>query len=237
MDFEFLNWRIGMSLNDDRKLTEDEVKALLGPPPLIRGENEEAFWKWWRAFVAAYEPQTLSDWIGVHELACKHWEQNRLRRSTSALIDGALIGGLKRLLAPVTRPAVFNPTGGNDLGNDPTKIAHEYFAGSNEKKKDARRRVQAWGFSDDHILAEPVRSRADAIILFDRMDNYRSGAKRALQKELDRGLEARRSQSGQSADQNWESCGESTSESNGGSNTETNTETDSETKPEIGLPS
>jgi hypothetical protein len=58
------------------------------------------------------------------------------------------------------------------------------------------------GNSDDQIIAEAMQLRGNAMLLLDRMDNYRAGAKCALQKELDRRSEARRSRPDQSESQN-----------------------------------
>jgi hypothetical protein len=48
-----------MPLNENQKMTADQIKALLGAPRLIRGESEEAYWKWWSAFVEQYKPESL----------------------------------------------------------------------------------------------------------------------------------------------------------------------------------
>jgi hypothetical protein len=192
-----------MQMNDDQKITADQIKALLGAPRLIRGESEEAYWQWWSAFVEQYKPDSLSDWLEVHDLAIKHWEQNRLRRCNSALVDGALIAALKNLLRPLHAVNVFNPiAGGLDaIENNATKIAHEYYAGNDQERRRAREKVEAWGIGDDQIIAEAMQLRGNAMLLFDRMDNYRAGAKRAHQKELDRRSEARRSRPDQSESQ------------------------------------
>jgi len=193
-----------MPLNENQKITADQIKALLGAPRLIRGESEEAYWQWWSAFVEQYKPDSLSDWLEVNDLAIKHWEQNRLRRYNSALVDGALIAALKNLLRPLQAVNVFNPTADSPLDaikNNATKIAHEYYAGNDQERRRAREKVEAWGIGDDQIIAEAMQLRGNAMLLFDRMDNYRAGAKRAHQKELDRRLEARRSRPDQSESQ------------------------------------
>jgi hypothetical protein len=194
-----------MPLNENQKITADQMKAMLGAPPLIRGESEEAYWQWWYAFVEQYQPESLSDWLEVNDLAIKHWEQYRLQRSNSALVDGALIAALKTLLRPLHAVNVFNPIAdspGDAIENNATNIAHDYYAGNDKDRRRAREKVEAWGISDDQIIAEAMQLRGNAMLLLDRMDNYRAGAKRALQKELDRRSEARRSRPDQSESQN-----------------------------------
>ena len=76
-----------MSEYDYQGRTAEQMKALFGPPPLVRGESEEQYWKWWEAFVEEHKPKTLSDWVEVNDLANKQWEQGRLRRCNPALIE------------------------------------------------------------------------------------------------------------------------------------------------------
>jgi hypothetical protein len=175
-----------MSSNDSQKFTADQIKALLGAPRLIRGENEADYWNWWAVFVEAYNPENLADWLEVNQLAVKHWEQERLQRCKSALIDGALFEALKNLVRPFLNPLIHE---GLDYAS---RIARDYYLGDEKKKKQAREKVEEWGVTDDQILAEAMQLRGHAMVVFDRMDNYRTNSKRGHQKELDRRLRARR---------------------------------------------
>src|SRR5277367_488485 len=65
------------AMKSKEKFTADEFKELLGPPRLIRGESEEAYWKWWSAFVAAYNPERSLEWFQLNHYATKTWEQQR----------------------------------------------------------------------------------------------------------------------------------------------------------------
>src|SRR6478672_9541994 len=71
--------------NANQKLTVDQAKALLGPPPLMLGESEEEYWKWWAACVEPERPKKFFDWLEVNELAHNKWEQKRLRLSRAAI--------------------------------------------------------------------------------------------------------------------------------------------------------
>lgn len=175
-----------MPLNDGQKFTADQIKALLGAPRLIKGESEADYWKWWTAFAEAYNPESFADWLEVNQLAVKHWEQERLQRCSSALIDGVLIEALRTLLRPFCNPLV------SEGIVYPSRIAHSYYRGDEAEREQAREEVESYGITEDQILAEAMKLRAPAMILFDRMDNYRASAKRSLQKGLDRRLEARR---------------------------------------------
>jgi hypothetical protein len=179
--------------NDKQQLTKDEIKNLLGAPPLIRGESEESYWNWWEAFVAQHEPESLTDWLEVDQLATKHWEQERLRRSNAALLDGVLVQALASLLAVyssnrVTDDLLLDPM----WFIDPFPLARNYYSGEGLMQDSAREIVAAYGITDDQIIAKATKKCSDAMIQFDRMDSYRTNAKRALLKELDRRSESRR---------------------------------------------
>jgi len=178
---------------ENQTAASDLIKDALGPPPLIKGESADEYRKLWLLFTAAYTPEALNDWLEVDGLVRKHWEQKRLRRSNAALIDATMTNALKNLLQPFQAAKVTMP-GISDLSSidaNPAKIAHEYYSSNDETRRKARERVGSWGITDDQIVAEAMQLRAKELILFDRMDNYRTSAKRAHQKELDRRLEAR----------------------------------------------
>jgi len=140
-------------------------------------------------FAVEYQPESLSEWLDVHQLVTKHWEQERLRRSNSALVESALSRALRKLLQPLNAVGAFDPTTHHSsisIANNPMKIAHEYYAGNAEERKRAVAKVMAWGITDEHIMAEALQMRAAELILLDRMDNYRANSKRSIQKNLNR---------------------------------------------------
>src|SRR5271169_2145472 len=106
-----------MSANNDQERTAEQMKALFGPPPLVRGESEEQYWKWWDAFVEEHKPKRLSAWVAVNDLAIKQWEQNRLQRGSPALIEGAFVRALHDLLQAL----------GPKIDIKPGEIARDYF--------------------------------------------------------------------------------------------------------------
>jgi hypothetical protein len=180
-----------MPSNDDRKITMDEIKALLEKPPLIRGESEEAFWNWFSAFADEHQPESFSDWLEVHDYAVKQWEQNRLQRSNSALVEGVQYRALRNLVMPFF-------TRLNSVSLDyGSQISHDFFFGNDKKKEQARYNLGSLGITDDQILAEAMQIRAKELVVFDRMDNYRANAKRNLRKGFDRRADTRRNQSDQ----------------------------------------
>jgi hypothetical protein len=177
-------------MTSDQKFTQDQIKELLGPPRLIQGESEEAYWKWWDAFVAAYKPERLDEWFQLHEFATKTWEQQRLRRYNSAIVENAMPKALDNLL---NRVESGRNLGLDNLGRE--MIISEYFSESEKEGKSEVARVESWGITRELIMAEAMRLRADSLVVFDKLDSYRAHAKRALVKDLDRSRQARSSNS------------------------------------------
>jgi hypothetical protein len=180
-------------MSEDNGMTEDQFKSLVAAPPIIRGESEEAYWKWWKAFVAEHRPNSLSDWLDVNQLAIKSWEQERVNRCNTALVDNALRRALTHLLMPFNRMVA-----GGHIAS-PESVAHAYYSTDDEAREEARVKLAICGITDDQILAEAMQTRAKEMILLDRIDSSRSNAKRAIRKELDRRAEARRKDPRQNA--------------------------------------
>jgi hypothetical protein len=165
-----------MLSNADQVLTVDQVRALLGPPPLMLGESEEEYWKWWMAVVEPGKPKSFRAWLEVDELAYKEREQRGLRRYRPALVKKAWISVLTSLLDPVHSGA-------------PLKVAEDYFGSDAKKQKAARETVRKYGITEEQIVAEALAKRGDEMLILDRMDSNRANASRHLRKAIDRRAE------------------------------------------------
>ena len=176
-----------MLSNADQVLTVDQVRALLGPPPLMPGESEEEYWKWWMAVVEPGKPKSFRAWLEAVELAHKEWEQRRLRRYRPALVKQAWISVLTSLLDP--------------LAGVPLEVAVDYFASDAKKQKAARETVRKRDITEEQIVAEAVVRRGDEMLILDRMDSNRANASRHLRKAIDRRAETGKIPPEQTGDQ------------------------------------
>ena len=142
-------------MSNEQKMTADQVKALLGTPRLIRGESEEAYWKWWSTLAEAYNPESFPDWLLLNDYATKSWEQRRLQRSNAILVEEAFMKALENLL--------WHDESGRNTGLGPAeryRVVEQYYYGNEKAKRFAAEEVQYWGITDDHIIAEAMRLRA-----------------------------------------------------------------------------
>src|SRR5215469_9984215 len=60
-----------------------EILAVLGPPPLLASENPKRWNETLARFAQSYPPKDADDfegWKDVWNLACDHWEEERMKR-------------------------------------------------------------------------------------------------------------------------------------------------------------
>src|SRR5581483_8234087 len=105
----------------------------------------------------------------------KSWEQLRLQRYNSAVVQNAMGQALDRLLNYVESGRNF---GLNCL--DREQLVLSYFSANETVSNRAVEQVESWGISREMITAEAMRLRADSLIMFDKLDNQRANAKRTL---------------------------------------------------------
>jgi hypothetical protein len=172
----------------NQELTVDQVKALLGPPPLMLGESEEEYWKWWTALVEPDKPKRFLAWLEVNELAHKEWEQKRLRRCGPALVKRALSLALHSILLALH----------DGIG---LKLAKDYFGNDATEQRKAREIVASYGITEEQIVAEAMVKRGAEMLILDRMDSNRASASRPLRKAIDRRAETGRIPPEQTGDQ------------------------------------
>ena len=178
-----------MFTNADQELTVDQVKVLLGPPPLMLGESEEQYWEWWTALVEPDKPKSFLAWLEVSELAHKEWEQKRLRRCGPALVKRAQILALSSILLGVLDAGVRS------------KIAKDYFGNDKTEQRKAREIVASYGITEEQIMAQAMVERGDEMLILDRMYTTRASTSRHLRKAIDRRAETGRIPPEQTGDQ------------------------------------
>ena len=144
----------------NQELTVDQAKALLGAPPLMLGESEEEYWKWWTACVEPDRPKKFLDWVEVDELAHNKWEQKRLRLFRAAIPKRALVLALELLLFR--------------LDGNPRKVAEDYFGNDPTAQRKARENVANCNITEDQIVTEAIINRGDGMLLLDRMESNRA---------------------------------------------------------------
>src|SRR5271165_4733795 len=79
----------------------DPIDDIFGEPALLQGEDRERYMRLYAAVEADIQPKNFFDRLHVREQTDKIWEELRIKRSSAALIDSALVSALSNLLRPV----------------------------------------------------------------------------------------------------------------------------------------
>jgi hypothetical protein len=79
----------------------DDLADLVGPPALLRGEDEARYNALHAEIQRMLEPKTILDRIDVRDITDKIWEAERYKRFESRLIESARISALAHILAPI----------------------------------------------------------------------------------------------------------------------------------------
>ena len=185
-----------MFSNADQMLTVDQVKALLGPPPVMPGESAEEYMNWWEAFVEPDKPKTFMAWLEINELAHKEWEQKRLRGYRSAIVKDALITTLFSILAFRFESLVPRVSSAMTL-----EIARDYYGSDITARGKARAIVASHDVSEEQIAAKAMARRGEEMLVLDRMDVNRANTSRHLRKAIDRRADASRNSPEPTGDQ------------------------------------
>ena len=85
-----------------------DLKALLGPPPLLDGEDADAYDALYRQIRTAIAPRDFIEEIWARDFVDNLWETLRLRRLKVNLMRASAHEGLERLLGP--RTGYFQPS-------------------------------------------------------------------------------------------------------------------------------
>jgi hypothetical protein len=154
----------------------DPFEGLLGEPALLKGEDRNNNLKLLTAVAQLFKPEDIIDRMMAHDTANNFREEQRFRRISADLIEGAKPEALENLL----RLFCADPL---DLGSTPDGIARDYFSGESKAKKEAASTVAYYGITPGMIEAKAAQLVMAPLVAFDRMSGNREKSRRILRKE------------------------------------------------------
>ena len=169
-----------MFSNANQVLTVDQVRALLGPAPLMPGESEEKSRKWWTAFSRARQAKKV--------LCLAGGQRTRAQRMGTKASETLSLRG-RQARAQISSQV--NVVLGCGVTITVPKWAEDYFGNDNVAQRQARKVVESYGITEEQIVAAAMVDSGAQMLIFDRMDNNRASASRRLRKAIDRRAEAR----------------------------------------------
>src|SRR3954447_16210954 len=102
-----------------------ELTDLLGPPPLVRGEDGVVYEALFARIAAALKPRDIIEWLWARDVVDAAWEGARLRRLPASLRTLGQRRGLKGML----REAGLDPFPGPEGEVTAEEAAAAYDAG------------------------------------------------------------------------------------------------------------
>lgn len=155
------------------------MQALLGPPPILAGEDVNSYDALYSRIRGAVDPKDVIEEFWVRDIVDLLWEALRLRRLKAWLMAAAAPEGLAKLLTPL----VPNYSQRASLVRD--------WAG---KKGDALQEVSLLlkeaGLDEMAIAAETLLVKIDAFERIDRLIMQAETRRNAVLREIDRRREA-----------------------------------------------
>ena len=139
--------------------------ALLPGVPLLITESKDEFERIREALDYQIKPRGIIEQIYVEDIAYLVWEILRLRRSKTAIINLALRGALKKVVAQLSREPGELGRGVDDRAEE---LAHQWFSDPDIKKQIAGL-LGEFGLDETAIEAEAFRKSADDLERIDRL--------------------------------------------------------------------
>jgi hypothetical protein len=154
-----------------------QLENLLGPPPLLEGEDREAYLALRSALIEDRQPKTVMDWIHVHDLVTQLWEEQRFRRASAALIRGGMLAALEYYLLEISK----------SLGDwSLTEKAQQYFSTNPKERKEVISLLAQYGITTSELLAKAAQLESSGVLTFERLVSSRVNGRRLLRKEAER---------------------------------------------------
>jgi hypothetical protein len=146
---------------------------LLGPPPVIAGEDAQEFWELLERVRDDVKPDDMLEEIWVRDAVELVWEARRLRRLKASVFEVGAHEGLARVLRPFV----------DSLEAD--ELAEKWLR-RHRKLKEVDERLAAAGLSMDAVMAETLASRLDDVERIERLIATVEARLAAALREIDR---------------------------------------------------
>ena len=159
-----------------------QLEGLLGPPPLLEGEDREAYLALRSLVIEEAQPKTVTDWVDVHDFVTQLWEEQRFRRASVAIIRGGMLAALEYYLEEIDKNVADRPFYSGGL----KKKAKQYFSANPKEKKEIISLLAQYGITPSELLAKAAQLESNGVLMFERLVTSRANARRMLRKEAQR---------------------------------------------------
>lgn len=151
-----------------------DLQSLLGPPPLIEGEDPAAYESLSGRIRVAVEPRDIIEEIWVRDIADNLWETLRLRRLKAKLLHASAHKGLRALLDPLIDYHDLNDT------------VEQWAQGDAKTRKLVAEKLKSAGLDEEAIYAQTFAVKLDTFEKIDRIIMQTEARRNMVLREVDR---------------------------------------------------
>jgi hypothetical protein len=176
---------------DIETLIPDQLKGLFCEPPLLEGEDPKLYWGLLAALVNEHKPQSATEWIAVHDLMTKLWEERSLRRASAALVHSGRLKAVEYFLSQIgtgepSEKSVYQPEELAAMRARERQRARDYF-GTERKERDlVRSQLAQYGITAAEIHAKATELNSEPLRMFEAMIARRERERRKQRNEDER---------------------------------------------------
>jgi hypothetical protein len=157
-----------------------QLESLLGQPPLLEGEDREAYLALRAALIEDRQPKTVMDWIHVNDFVTQLWEEARYRRASAALVRGGMLAAVEYYLQEIEKNDLQHFTAGLK------RKAKQYFNTDPKERKQIISLLAQYGITPSELLAKAAQLESHGVLTFERLVASRVNGRRMLRKEAER---------------------------------------------------
>jgi hypothetical protein len=155
------------------------LQALLGPAPLLEGEDANVYDALRSQINAAVQPNDAIEELWVRDIVDLLWESIRLRRLKAALMRANTHEGLAKLLAPLA-PNLF----------ERNELVRAWFRRDREARQEVARLLEAADLGEATIAAQTLAAKLDTFERIDRLIAQTEARRNATLREVERRRES-----------------------------------------------
>jgi hypothetical protein len=151
-----------------------DLDQLLGPPPLIEGEDEDAYYALRGRIAVAVKPTDDIEKIWVRDFADNVWEAFRLRQAKASLMRSLARHGVERVITPLV-----------DY-HTKDKLVKGWSARERGSVKEVDRLLKKAGLNQSAIVGETLAANLDTFERIDGMIMSLEARRNATLREIER---------------------------------------------------
>jgi hypothetical protein len=156
-----------------------DLQSLLGPAPILEGEDASAYEALRVQIRAAVEPKDIIEEFWVRDVVDLLWETLRLRRLKAALMHAAAHEGLDKVLTPLVPR--FSERG---------DLVRAWASRDRDALNEVTELLKRAGLDEAAIAAQTLAIKLDAFERIDRLIAQTEARRNAVLREVDRRREA-----------------------------------------------